>query len=435
MSFLFNVALCLINAASMVYLYILFFSSFDNYRFKRSTSFWLSLAIIVLFTLLLLFVGIPTLKFSLFTLLTILTSLLIKLSWYKALLLSGIAYALVMVSEAFITFLLSFVFSISNQQAVAGPFFIIGLLLSKALLFFLFLIIRNFAKKSPSKSSWKKTLIVLIIPTSTIAVMILQYKYFMKMQEYSSTDTLLTLICFSFLLASNFIVFELINQIYKDHEKDKQITVANKLIRSQNDNYQQLLQHNRDIQKIRHDHRNFLIGVLSDLKDNNIEKLQAELELEFQKLDEISNIEKNLNIIDYIVGVKTNWALKDNIKINYTSSNLNSVQVSSIDLSIIIGNALDNAIEAVSKLNERFEKEISVLVKHHQNNIIIVIKNKFEGALDVNRLATTKSDSQNHGFGIPEIKQIAAKYSGIVEIMCEDQTFELRIVLRNSYNE
>jgi sensor histidine kinase regulating citrate/malate metabolism len=108
------------------------------------------------------------------------------------------------------------------------------------------------------------------------------------------------------------------------------------------------------------------------------------------------------------------------------------VSISSIDLSIIIGNALDNAIEAASKLKEDSEKEIFVLVKHHQNNIIIVIKNRFEGEVDANCLSTTKSDQLNHGFGIPEIKQLAAKYGGVVAISCEDRTFELRIVLRNS---
>lgn len=81
MSFLFNLALCLINAASMVYLYILFFSSFGNYRFKKKMTFLAALAVTVLFTLLLLFVGIPTLKFALFILLTVLTSLLVRMSW------------------------------------------------------------------------------------------------------------------------------------------------------------------------------------------------------------------------------------------------------------------------------------------------------------------------------------------------------------------
>lgn len=323
----------------------------------------------------------------------------------------------------------------SNQQAVEGPFFIIGLLLSKALLFFVILLIRQFVKKSSSPTSWKKTIAILSIPASTIVVMMLQYNYFIKAQEYNISDTILTLLCFAFLLASNFIVFELISQIYKDAEKDKQLTVANKLIRAQNDNYQQLLQHNRNIQKIRHDYKNFLIGVLADLKNNNFQKLERDLEQECNKLNMISQAESNLNIIDYIVNVKSNQAFENHIKINYNSSNINTIQISSIDLSIIIGNALDNAIEAVRKLKDDTEKEISIFVKHHNNHIVIIIKNKVDENIDTNNIFTTKNDPTNHGFGLTEIKNLVQKYHGNTFITCDNKMFELHITLSNSINE
>ena len=93
MSFLFEFVICLINAALMVYLYILFFSSFAAFRFNKKVTFFLALALILLFTSLLLFVKIPIVKFLIFILLTLLTSLLTNNNWYRALLLSGVAYA------------------------------------------------------------------------------------------------------------------------------------------------------------------------------------------------------------------------------------------------------------------------------------------------------------------------------------------------------
>ncbi len=340
-----------------------------------------------------------------------------------------------MIVEAITTFILSLIFSVTTQQAVEGPFFIIGMLLSKVLLFFLIIIIRNFTNKETHQTSWKKTLAVLIIPASTIIVMALQYNYFIKMQEYTTSDTVLTLLCFTFLLAANFIVFELINQIYQDAEKDKQLTVANKLIRSQNDNYQQLLQYNRDIQKIRHDYKNFLIGVLSDLKHNNYEILEHTLTQECHKLNMLAQAENNLNIIDYIVSSKTEQTLAHNIKIDYTSSNLNNIQISSIDLAILIGNAIDNAIEAVNKLKNEPDKQIWIFAKRHKNNIIISIKNKVSENIDTKHLATTKKDSLNHGFGLPEIRNLVAKYHGTVCFTCENKLFEVHMVLSNSCDE
>ena len=435
MSFLFEFVICFINAALMVYLYILFFSSFAAFRFNKKVTFVLALALILLFTSLLLFVKIPIVKFLIFILLTLLTSLLTNNNWYRALLLSGVAYALAVITEAFITFLLSSVLFISTQQATEGPFFIIGLLLSKALLFFLIVLIRRFVNKTPSQASWKKTLAILIIPASTIAVMVSQYNYFIKMQDYTAVDTVLTLLSLTFLLTSNFVVFELIDQIYRDTEKDQKLAVADKLINFQNENYKQLLQHNRDIQKIRHDYKNFLIGILSDLRKRNYENLQKDIENECNRLNLIAQSENELNIIDHIVAVKNNKAQEHQIRINYFSSNLSSIQISSIDLSIIIGNALDNAIEAVSKLENTLDKDISVLIKRHNNHIVIIIKNKVSENVDTNNMTTTKTDSLNHGFGLTEIKKLVEKYHGNVFITCEDKVFELRIILSNETNE
>lgn len=153
MNILLNCILCLINASLMVYLFFLFFSSFEIFRFKQKTTILCALIIIPLFTLVLLFVKIFLVKFLLIIFLIILISLLIKTSWHKSLLLSGVAYASSAIAEALVTFLLSLIFSISNQQAVDGPFFIIGLLLSKVLFFLVILLIRHFIKKNSSATS------------------------------------------------------------------------------------------------------------------------------------------------------------------------------------------------------------------------------------------------------------------------------------------
>lgn len=265
--------------------------------------------------------------------------------------------------------------------------------------------------------------------------MVLQYNYFIKIQTYDTSDTILTLLCFTFLLASNFIVFELINQIYQDHEKDKKLTVANQLIHSQNENLHQLLLHNRDIQKIRHDYKNFLIGVLSDLKHNNYEELEQSIEKECYKLNMISQAENNLNIIDRIIDSKAAQAREHHIKINYTSSNLNTIQISTIDLALIIGNAIDNAMEAVTKLKDDSEKEISVFIKCRQNHVVIIVKNKVLENIDTKNLSTTKQDQFNHGFGLSGIQSIVAKYHGNVCITCKEKIFEIHMMLSNSCDE
>ena len=114
---------------------------------------------------------------------------------------------------------------------------------------------------------------------------------------------------------------------------------------------------------------------------------------------------------------------------------LKNIQISEIDLAIILGNALDNAIEAADKITEQDERKVSLTIKLHNNQIIIVVKNKVTTDVNTDDLKTNKKDVDYHGFGILSIKNLAKKYEGNVMFSCEDNTFQIYIVLKNEPNK
>ena len=104
-----------------------------------------------------------------------------------------------------------------------------------------------------------------------------------------------------------------------------------------------------------------------------------------------------------------------------------------LDLALLLGNALDNAIEATSKIDGEIEKKIYLTVKLHQNILHIVVKNPVACPVLIknNSIETNKENSEMHGLGIPNMQTLVRKYGGTMDIRCTNQFFILNMVLEN----
>lgn len=107
------------------------------------------------------------------------------------------------------------------------------------------------------------------------------------------------------------------------------------------------------------------------------------------------------------------------------------------DLSLILGNLLENAVEAAEKVEEN--KYINVKMKFDKNNLLLFVDNSYKGKLlktRDNRLKSTKSDAENHGVGLASVYRAVAKYHGSVVIEdSEPGKFKIRIVLYSNVQE
>lgn len=102
------------------------------------------------------------------------------------------------------------------------------------------------------------------------------------------------------------------------------------------------------------------------------------------------------------------------------------------DLYRLMGNALDNAIEAVEKLDSIDEKCICINIEAKGDLIMICIKNYYKTSLDIRNgifYTTKKTFKELHGFGIKSMKEIIKKYNGNININTEDNIFYLNIYL------
>ena len=113
--------------------------------------------------------------------------------------------------------------------------------------------------------------------------------------------------------------------------------------------------------------------------------------------------------------VKTNVILPE--KITY-----------SFDMTVLLGNLLENAIDAARQTEEKF---LEVLVEYKQGVLLIKINNSFSGGLKMDRhkFLTTKKSGGDHGIGLTSVKQIVEKYNGILKIDPQGNLFCVKVKL------
>jgi hypothetical protein len=101
-----------------------------------------------------------------------------------------------------------------------------------------------------------------------------------------------------------------------------------------------------------------------------------------------------------------------------------------LDVYTLLGNALDNAIEAVAKY-EKEKRVISLTMREQGQMLNLFVDNYFEGKLKLKNgyPVTSKKDKEYHGFGVKSIGMIAKKYKGDIRISQDGQTFSLQVMI------
>ena len=108
--------------------------------------------------------------------------------------------------------------------------------------------------------------------------------------------------------------------------------------------------------------------------------------------------------------------------------------VADSEICIILGNLLDNAVEAVWDL-EKEKRWISLSLKTVNHMFLLDMINPYEGELKKSgdHYETTKADKENHGFGLESVKRIAEAYNCLAEISDQDRLFHVKLTLFETY--
>jgi len=144
-----------------------------------------------------------------------------------------------------------------------------------------------------------------------------------------------------------------------------------------------------------------------------------------------SSFQTGNEVIDTILTEKKLMAEKEGIHLTAICDGKQISFMDRMDVYVLFGNLLDNAIEAVSKVKEKDRKTISLSLRKVQGVLVLETDNYYEGELKMEggKIVTSKADRDYHGCGLRSVQQIAQKYGGNLKIQAENQVFVLQLML------
>lgn len=194
--------------------------------------------------------------------------------------------------------------------------------------------------------------------------------------------------------------------------------------------YEERTQNSEEIRKLAHDMKNHL---------RTIQKLSRDPEVQDYVMSIIGEVASHEMLyqtgnesLDIILNEKFQVCKEKGIRLTpYLDTNgLDFIRP--VDISIMFGNLLDNAIEAVEKIEEKERREIRLKISHRNRFFVIRLENPFvEMPLRIrgNLFETKKREGRLHGFGLGNVEQVVESYCGQMNIALENRVFQVTILV------
>ena len=219
------------------------------------------------------------------------------------------------------------------------------------------------------------------------------------------------------------IIYLLFNCISKQYFENISLLME-KQVEQQVEHYKKINKLTDDLREFRHDYKNHMICLQSLLNNKQYdEALSYVKSITNQEILDSNKFFSGNQIADAILTDKNELAQKNNCKIIFDGSVSDEISVS--NLCTILSNALDNSIEACSKIESDETQIIDVKCVASELIQIIRISNP---NLDNNAVTeTSKADRKNHGFGLSNIRRTVERMDGQMIISSQYPTFVLEI--------
>lgn len=300
------------------------------------------------------------------------------------------------------------------------------------LLTFIFLYVLTKVLKVEDQSIEKRFFIFsLLLPMTTFCLysVLLYSEQFKRMgKQYA---ILLVIVCI-LLLFCNAIIFYMYDYVFLLlREKQKKELVLLKA-NMEKHHYENIEIINERQAKYMHDITNYLktIGILAqEEKNEEISAMLDSMEIHINSL----SMEQytNSKILNAILCEKKDDAEKKRIEFSiHVDPYIDFSFIDEIDLITIVGNILDNAIEASCNVMDRFI-DISIVMAQKNHFFMIKVDNSYDGNVLIrnNKLISLKTDDNQHGFGLDNVKDVLKKYEGFMEYEMENDIFSVVIVI------
>lgn len=253
-----------------------------------------------------------------------------------------------------------------------------------------------------------------------------QITFWLSLSMEQLTVAIFPMLIFSCLLSLMLIVIQE-RQLFAEKEKREALAVSS-IARLQQQQYAASRHSAEAVRRNYHDMKNLLL-YLENVQSRD--DIRAHVR---QIMDDIRPYETVLDtgseVMDILLSEKLAQCQGEGIACTIMADGAALAFIKPLDLVTMLGNAMDNAIEACRRMPGGSTRYIQVRTARRQGFLLLSVRNSCTGEANLQggRFMTTKADSENHGFGLLSIRRCAEGYGGEMTCRMQDGEFALTLL-------
>lgn len=351
----------------------------------------------------------------------VLMMLLYRARWDRAFFVAVTAYVLCSAPNYWTDWVVMHLLGLSREELVWNiPLYsvvFIGKSLASLLLGWL---IWRLHKPLPATDAPSRVWVPLVTIFPVLTLVALYGTYAQDPRQWQGTLLVLEIVDVATLL-----LFDRLERSAMDREA---LVAAHERARVQDENLQALSQAYGAQRKLTHDFRACLTTLSGLLEQGEVAQAQRYLEeLKVRQTERILLVNTHNAAIDAILNQKGYAAGKRGVDLRFRVNDLSALRVNAVDVTLVLGNLLDNAMEACAGLPERDRWVEAEILYHAQGNppslSLSVVNPSRPVTVTDGRVATTKPDPLLHGFGLQNVREILGRYQAEFTCFYENGRF------------
>ena len=364
-------------------------------------------------------------------LMLLISAFIFKTRKVYAVFISVLFTAIIMFGEAGVLKLLPYIAGISEAASFCTAYYFIGAVGLRLIIFVILTAFYYETQKARNRAciygGLKKVVTLFIIPLVTV---IFAYAAFECEVKIGFLDEYVWNLAAEILAVADIVLILGFEHISINTNEKIKTNIAIQQAAYKADYYKGIAENRKITDKTMHDLRNRMFALRDSFAEDN--------DAGIRKLEEIctamsGNMIQNItgnDTIDALIAAKRMQMNEADIEFNSTCFVHSFGNVTNDDLSVILGNLLDNALEACQNVKEGKRKiSLEMIQKGDFLGIAVINSIAKKVIIEKGKIKTTKKEKGTHGFGLKNTEETAAKYSGTISFDQTAETFTASVIL------
>ena len=303
------------------------------------------------------------------------------------------------------------------------------IIIDQLILFYVFAVFLRIFKKSKmnfGKKEW--TFIITIFMASFLSIAAIQIT--LQKNDLSEQYIGILMVAELGLILINIICFFMMSILNNSHKAAEELSILKQQDEIRKQYAENVKYRYEEIRRIRHDMKQSYTVLETLLSENRTEEAIDYIRsgrsaiAQTEVLVDVGN-----DFVNSILNSKLSTAKQLGIEV-ICSSVKDISGIEAVDLCTLLGNMLDNAIEAAKQCPSE-KSLIEVKITSSEGKLVIQVTNSIKCSVlnENSELKSTKQNPSEHGFGVKSIRLIAQKYFGSAKYFEEDNTLSCRVIL------